>query len=123
MRWFFRALKKYAVFSGRARRREFWFFFFFAILIFFSLDVLDQRIGTFSAKNDIGLFGGIFLVAILIPSLSVQIRRLHDIGRSGWWSLLNMILPSVGTIVLLFFALYDSQPGTNRFGPNPKDIQ
>ena len=67
-----------------------------------------------------GFLGGIFSIGMLLPSLGVSVRRLHDIDRSGWWLLIALV-PVVGAIVLLVFCVRDSQPGTNRFGPNPKD--
>jgi uncharacterized membrane protein YhaH (DUF805 family) len=66
-----------------------------------------------------GIIGMIFAVAILIPSIAVAVRRMHDTNRSGWWLLIAFI-PIVGTIVLLIFLLLDSNPGDNRFGANPK---
>lgn len=121
MDWFVGALKKYAVFEGRARRREYWFFVLFAVLIHIVLNVVDRMLGLYSAANGIGILGGIFGLAILIPSLAVGARRLHDTGRSGWWLLIGLI-PLIGAIVLIVFFLFDSQPGTNAYGPNPKGV-
>ena len=64
--------------------------------------------------------GGIYSLAILIPSIAVQIRRLHDTNRSGWWIFIGLI-PLIGTIVFIVFMVQDSNPGENRFGPNPKE--
>ena len=121
MDWFLGALKKYAVFEGRARRREYWFFVLFAVLIQIGLNIVDRMLGMFSAENGIGILGGIFALAILVPSLAVGARRLHDTGRSGWW-LLIWLIPIIGWIVLIVFFVMDSQPGTNAYGPNPKGI-
>lgn len=119
MDWVRKAYGKYADFSGRARRKEYWFFVLFFVLVSIGLAIVDTLLGTYSETRQVGLFGGVFGLGSLIPALALGVRRLHDIGRSGWWLLL-MLLPLVGTIVLLVFALLDSQPGDNRFGPNPK---
>jgi len=81
--------------------------------------VIDSLLGTFSSTTGIGLLSGIFALATFIPYLAVTVRRLHDTDRSGWWLLLAFI-PIIGGIILLVFMIQDSQPETNRFGPNPK---
>lgn len=121
MNWFLIALKKYATFSGRAQRAEYWYFVLFYILIFIGLSILDGMTGSFSAESGMGFLGGLFSLALLIPSIAVGARRLHDTGRSGWWLLLALI-PLVGAIVLLVFTVQDSTPGDNQYGPNPKGI-
>jgi len=95
-------LSKYATFSGRARRSEYWFFVLFCIL-----------------WGWIPIVNIILLLVFLIPSLAVAVRRLHDIGRSGWWLFINFI-PILGSIVLLVFYCTDSEYGDNQYGPNPK---
>jgi len=117
--WYLEALKKYAVFSGRSRRMEYWFFVLFNLIVAFVLALIDMLIGTFSAVQNIGLLSGIYSLAVLIPTLAVTVRRLHDIDRSGWWILINLI-PLIGSIVLLVFSLLPGTPGSNRFGPDPK---
>jgi uncharacterized membrane protein YhaH (DUF805 family) len=121
MDWFLGALKKYAVFEGRARRREYWFYVLFVLIISIVLNIVDRFTGTYSAAYGAGLLGGLFSLAILIPSLAVGARRLHDTGRSGWWLLIGLI-PFIGAIVLIVFFVIDSQPGTNQYGPNPKGV-
>jgi uncharacterized membrane protein YhaH (DUF805 family) len=120
MNWFLAALKKYAVFSGRSRRSEYWYFVLFYFLICVALAVVDTVTGTVDPTVGVGLLGGIFGLAMIIPSLSVGVRRLHDIGRSGWWLLISLI-PIVGVIILIVWACRDGQPGTNAYGPNPKE--
>jgi uncharacterized membrane protein YhaH (DUF805 family) len=120
MNWFMTALKKYAVFAGRSRRSEYWYFVLFYFLIAVGLGIVDMVAGTMSAAGDIGLLSGLFAVAMIIPSLSVGVRRLHDIGKSGWWLLIGLI-PLVGGIILIVWACRDSQPGANAYGPNPKE--
>lgn len=121
MKWYLEVLKKYAVFSGRARRREYWFFVLFNIIISVLSVFLDKTLGTFNNEMGIGVIGGIYALGVLLPGIGVAVRRLHDTNRSGWWLLIGLI-PLVGAVVLLVFALMDSQPGSNRFGPNPKEL-
>lgn len=121
MNWYLDVLKKYAVFNGRARRKEYWYFALFNILISIILAILDNMLGSFSTAAGMGLLGGIYALAIFIPGLAVSIRRLHDTGRSGWW-LLILLIPLVGAIVLLIFMLQDSTPGENAYGENPKEL-
>lgn len=121
MDWFLGALRKYAVFEGRARRREYWFYALFVVIISVVLNIVDRVTGTYNAMYETGLLGGLFALAVLIPSLAVGARRLHDTGRSGWWLLIGLI-PLVGAIVLIVFFVIDSQPGTNAYGPNPKGV-
>lgn len=119
MSWFIEALKKYAVFGGRSRRREYWFFVLFVFIISIVLTAIDAAIGTRSSSTGTGLLSGIFSLAVLIPSIAVLVRRLHDTDRSGWWVLISLV-PLIGAIVLIVFAVQDSTPSTNRFGANPK---
>ena len=77
--------------------------------------------GTLDEEMGIGLLSGIYTLAAIIPSIGVSIRRLHDIGRTGWWVLIGFV-PLIGSIVLLVFALLDSQPGDNQYGANPKGV-
>ena len=120
MLWYLLVLKKYAVFSGRSSRKEFWYFSLFNFLIVIVLAVADVMTGTFDAEIGIGLLGGIYTIAVLIPGIAVSVRRLHDTDRSGWWLLIAFI-PLIGAIVLLVFWAQDSQPGENQYGSNPKD--
>lgn len=119
MNWFLIAIKKYATFSGRAQRAEYWYFILFYILILFALSFVDGITGSFSSTDGIGLLGGLFTLALFVPSIAVGVRRLHDTGRTGWWLLIALV-PLVGAIVLLVFTVQDSQPGENIYGPNPK---
>jgi uncharacterized membrane protein YhaH (DUF805 family) len=122
MKWFLECLsKKYAVVEGRARRKEYWFFTLFYCLGLIVLMIVDGITGTLSEQAGIGLLSGVFVLATLVPYIAVTVRRLHDTDRSGWWILLSLI-PLIGGLVLLVFMLVDSQPGANRFGPNPKGV-
>ena len=122
MKWFIEALtRKYATFAGRARRKEYWYFILFYCIALFVLVVIDLVAGTFSEEAEIGLFSGLFVLATIVPSIAVTVRRLHDTDRSGWWILISFV-PLVGALVLLVFMVLDSQPGANRFGENPKGV-
>ncbi len=121
MNWYLEVLKKYAVFGGRARRKEYWYFFLFNILISIVLGIIDGMTGSFSSEAGIGLLGGLYSFAVLIPGIAVSVRRLHDTNRSGWWLLIALV-PFIGAIVLLVFMVQDSQPDENQYGPNPKAV-
>ena len=120
MSWYLEVLKKYAVFSGRARRAEYWYFVLFNIIVAIVLSLIDTLLGTFDILRGVGLLSSLYGLAVLIPTLAVTVRRLHDIDRSGWWIFINLI-PLIGFIVLLVFAVTDGTPGSNRYGPNPKE--
>jgi uncharacterized membrane protein YhaH (DUF805 family) len=121
MNWYFNVLKQYAVFKGRARRKEYWFFILFNLIASVVLTVIDFMTGLLDAELGIGLLSGLYSLAVLIPSLAVTVRRLHDTDRSGWWLLIGLV-PLIGAIVLLVFMLLDGTPGDNQHGANPKGI-
>lgn len=118
MNWYLEVLRKYAVFGGRARRKEYWMFILFNILISFALGVVEGMFGLVTELG-IGVISMVYALLLLIPSLAVGVRRLHDTGRSGWWLLIAFV-PIVGAIALLVFAVQDSESGHNEYGPNPK---
>lgn len=120
MSWFIIALKKYADFSGRARRKEYWFFVLFYVLISIVATLLDMQTGSYDPSIGMGILGGLVALGFLLPQLAVTVRRLHDTGRSGWMILICLI-PLIGAIWLLVLMVFDSSPGDNRFGPNPKE--
>lgn len=105
MRWYLQALRNYAVFSGRARRKEYWYFFSFNL-------IFSTVIGGIAGFLEAPAIGIIYNLAVVIPSLGVGIRRMHDTDRSGWW----VLLPIVNFV---FWATAGTQ-GDNRFGPDPK---
>ncbi len=119
MNWYLKALKQYADFSGRARRKEYWFFSLFNLIFLILSAMLDNMLGTFNQQNGVGLLSGIYSLAIIIPGIAVSVRRLHDTNRSGWMLLIGFI-PIIGSIWLLILMLLDSTPETNRFGDCPK---
>jgi uncharacterized membrane protein YhaH (DUF805 family) len=116
--WYLEGLRKYAVFSGRARRREFWMFEWINSLIAFALFVIAVLLGKAGFGYLLGL-PVVYILATAIPSFAKLVRRLHDTNHSGWWFLVGVI-PLVGSLVLLALTVRDSDPGENRFGPNPK---
>lgn len=113
MHYFLDVMKKYAVFEGRARRKEYWMFQLIAFLISIGLIIIDTILGSFN------ILQMIFSVAILLPSLGVSIRRLHDIGKSGWWLFIALI-PLIGGIWLLILHCNEGDNGSNRYGSDPK---
>ncbi|EKX87949.1 DUF805 domain-containing protein [Alloprevotella sp. oral taxon 473] len=121
MKYFLYCLQHYADFNGRARRSEYWYFVLFnfivSILIGLSLGVIAGLLNV----PALVYLAYLWSLAVFIPSLAVSVRRLHDIGRSGWWLLLSLI-PLVGAIILIIWHCTDSQPGANQYGPNPKEM-
>ena len=113
MEYFLGAYKKYADFTGRARRKEFWMFVLFYFIVSIVLGIVDSIIG-------FQLLGLLFSLGSLIPSLAIGARRLHDTGRSGWWQLLYLI-PLIGLIIMIVFLVQDSHPD-NEYGPNPTAV-
>lgn len=114
MNWYIDVLKKYAVFNGRAHRREYWMFTLFNVIVSIIFSIADSLL-------EANIFNMLYTLAVFLPSLGVSIRRLHDIGRSGWWVLVGLI-PVAGWILLIYWYCQDSQPGTNQYGPNPKGV-
>lgn len=127
MKWYIKVLKNYVTFSGRARRKEFWMFILFNAIFAFVAMMLDNLCGTTFKFEMHGMtvpmsYGWIYVIygiAVLLPSLAVWVRRLHDIGKSGWLVLISFI-PIVGAIILLVWACTEGQMGDNRFGADPK---
>ena len=126
MSWYLEALKKYAQFYGRARRKEYWYFALFNVLVTLGLMVLTGVAAMLIGHSDpsvvmtaftIPLF--LYMLAMFIPSLAVTVRRLHDTGRSGWWYFIAFV-PFVGGIILFIFTLLEGDPGPNMYGPNPR---
>lgn len=118
MEWFIMALKRYADFSGRSRRKEYWFFYLFYVLIFIGIQFLEVMLNM-SEPESFGLFSGLFFLGMFIPSIAVTVRRLHDTNRSGWWILISFV-PLIGFIAMLFFLFSEGDSGSNAYGPDPK---
>lgn len=129
MSYYLNALKNYATFTGRARRSEYWYFVLFNIIFAVAAMLLDRLIGdTFrmnTASGDISLPYGyvyvLYVLAVFLPGLALSVRRLHDIGKSGWFFLI-VLIPFIGAIWLIVLYCTDSQPGINKYGANPKEV-
>ncbi len=115
MEWYLSVIQDhYADFSGRARRTEYWMFTLFNMLALIPIGIL-----AFMSETVGGLVAIVYLLAMVIPSLAVAVRRLHDTGRSGWWLLLSFV-PAGGLVLFVFYVL-EGNSGANEFGPDPKD--
>ena len=119
MNWYIQVLKKYAVFSGRASRKEYWMFVLFNIIFAIVAMILDNILGTAMEGVGYGLIYTLYMLAVLIPSIAVTVRRLHDTARSGWWILIALI-PFIGWIWLLVLMILEGNAGENKYGPSPK---
>ena len=118
MKWYLHTLRKYAVFAGRARRREYWMFELWSLVITAVLIFIDFRASE-SGHPERAVLIGVYVLATALPSLAGLVRRLHDTNHSGWAFFLGVI-PLVGQFVLLRYLAKEGDPGPNRFGPNPK---
>ena len=133
MEWMIMPLKRYADFQGRSRRKEYWMFFLLMMICYAVILIVGGTIAGFGSTttNDpnaiAGMFAGpvfilfaLFALAVLIPSIAVQVRRFHDQDKSGWFVLLGLI-PYIGGIVLIVFMCLEGTKGPNKFGPDPKN--
>ena len=130
MKYYLHVIKNYAVFTGRARRSEYWYFILFNIIFALAAAMLDAAFGlrfnmhTYDDRDIPMLYGYIYVLYALfvfIPGLAVLVRRLHDVGKSGWFALI-LLIPLIGAIWVLVLLCTDSVVGDNKYGPNPKDI-
>ena len=119
MNWYLEVMKKYAVFSGRARRKEYWFFILFNMIFAIVAMILDNVLGIAIEGLVYGPIYILYGLAILLPNLGVLVRRLHDVGKSGWFFFITLI-PIVGVIWLLVLLCRDGVQEENQYGPNPK---
>ena len=113
MEWYLKCMKQYVDFSGRARRKEYWMFALMNAIIAAALIIIDAGRGDEVLQS-------VYSLVVFLPSLAVGVRRMHDIGKSGWWLLIGLI-PLIGSIWLIVLACQDSEPGVNRWGANPKE--
>lgn len=118
--WYFKVLRNYVNFEGRARRKEFWYYTLCSFLIAVILVIIDKQMGTFNQQTGMGLLGQIYGVAVFLPALAVCVRRLHDIGKSGWMVLINLI-PFIGFLIFIYLAARQGDEGANEYGPDPID--
>jgi len=112
LHWYTDVLKRYTEFSGRASRQEFWMFTLFNVIVYVLVSIVGNII-------HLPFLIGIYGLAVLLPSLAVEIRRLHDTDRSGWWIFIGLV-PAIGGIWLLVLLCLSGTPGANRFGPAPE---
>lgn len=120
MNWYLQVLKKYADFSGRARRKEYWMFVLFNILFTIVAGILDNVLGIAIAGVGYGPLYGLYSLVLIIPGLAVGVRRLHDIGKSGWMMLV-VFIPLVGAIWLIILMVKEGDAGENQYGSDPKE--
>ena len=118
MNYYIDVLKKYAVFDGRATRREYWMFVLWNFIISVVVGIVMSILTAVTNSSFFVLLVWVYILGVMLPSLGVSVRRLHDTSRSGWWLLISLI-PLIGGIVLLIFYVQDSKPD-NQFGPSPK---
>jgi len=125
MAWYLMAWKRYSDFSGRSRRCEYWMFALIHVVVYLTLFLAVQFTASASTMAHISVFTGplfflcfIYGLAAILPGLAVSVRRLHDIGKSGWWMLLAFV-PVLDLLLVVFFT-FNSEPGGNQYGPNPK---
>jgi uncharacterized membrane protein YhaH (DUF805 family) len=111
------AFSKFATFSGRARRAEYWWFTLFCALASVVLSILDATLLGHGGPQS-GPFDGLWSLIAFLPSLSVMVRRLHDVNRSGWWFWI-VLIPLVGALILLWWMIKPGDAGDNDFGPDP----
>ena len=112
---FLQALRNYVNFSGRANRKEFWMFVLFAILTTIVAAIIDVATGLFNEEVGLGLISGILQLFYFLPGLSLYVRRLHDLGRSGWWVLL-LFVPLVNIAMLIYIGFFKGTEGPNDYG-------
>ncbi len=125
MGWYLIAWKRASDFSGRSRRSEYWMFMLIHVVIYLILFVaVEAAASAFVTPHFASLTVPLFLLCFIyglaatIPGLAVSVRRLHDVGKSGWWMLL-VFVPVLGLLLIIFFA-FDSEPGANQYGPDQK---
>jgi uncharacterized membrane protein YhaH (DUF805 family) len=111
MNWYLTVLKKYATFSGRARRKEYWMFVLFNLIISFVLGIIDGIISGGDLEKT-GIIGNVYSLALLVPSIAVAVRRMHDVGKSGWF----ILIPIYNFIL----TVTEGDSGSNEYGNDPK---
>jgi uncharacterized membrane protein YhaH (DUF805 family) len=122
MHWYLLGFRRYFTYRGRATRREYWWFtFFYGVAVALTV-FADVLLGTFNAAMSLGALSSVYVVATFSPMLAVTVRRLHDVGRSGWWCLLALV-PGLGSVILVVICIFESQPGSNAYGPSVKNLR
>ncbi len=119
MNWYLKVMRQYADFSGRARRKEYWMFALFNAIFAMIAMGFDAMVGSAFIGGLYGITYMTYALATIIPGIAVAVRRMHDVGKSGWM-LFVALIPLIGSIWLLILLFTDSQKGTNKWGPDPK---
>jgi uncharacterized membrane protein YhaH (DUF805 family) len=126
MKYYLDVIKNYVKFDGRARRKEYWMFVLFNVIFSFVASIIDSVAGlTYTSSGNsygyasVGIISSLYSLAVLLPTIGVGIRRLHDIGKSGWWLLISLV-PLAGPIWLLVLLATNGVVGENQYGPDPK---
>lgn len=115
MNWYVKCIKQYVDFNGRARRKEYWMFFLLNCVFAIVANLLDLIV----IPDGMDAFNLLYSLFVLLPGLAVGARRLHDIGKSGYWLLIGFV-PIVGVILLLVWACKEGEKNTNSYGSDPK---
>lgn len=115
MKWYLKAMKQYADFNGRARRKEFWMFTLFNMIFMYGLIIVLSVIGAAIDTPGIVAVALLYILASLVPTIAVSVRRMHDLGKSGWYSL----IPYYN----IYLNCLDGEHGENQYGPNPKAME
>ena len=115
MNQFISTFKRFREFHGRSSRPEYWYFFLYSSLVGLFFCIIDLLLGTWSKQHELGFLSGLWVLIVILPSLAVGCRRLHDINRSGWWQLIN-IVPWIGPPILLVMFALKGTDGKNSFG-------
>lgn len=121
MNYYLKVLQNYATFSGRARRSEYWYFVLFNIIFTVVAIILDKVLGITMQGIGYGPIYCLYALAVFLPGLAVSVRRLHDVGKSGWFFFI-VLIPLLGAIWLLVLMFSDGITGENEYGANPKEI-
>lgn|GEM_PF-504622 len=124
MEWYLGALTKFDDYSGRARPKEYWMFQLFNLLILVGLIIFETTLGishtSYDGKYEPGIIFTLYAFVMVLPGLAVTVRRLHDVGKSGWFLLVSLI-PIIGPVWVWILMMTDGQPGSNSYGENPKE--
>jgi uncharacterized membrane protein YhaH (DUF805 family) len=113
MNWYLEVLRKYTVFTGRARRSEYWYFVLFNFLNSILTSMMDLTFGLYNPETGYGVINTIYAALVLVPAIAVGVRRMHDVGKSGWYFLIPLYN--------IFLAVRPGDPGENKYGTDPKE--
>jgi uncharacterized membrane protein YhaH (DUF805 family) len=119
MNWYLKVLKQYADFNGRARRKEYWMFTLFNLIFMIVTIMLDRSLGMTIAPAPYGYLSIIYILAMIIPGIALAVRRLHDVGKSGWFYFI-VLIPIIGSIWMLVLFCTEGNRGDNEYGADPK---